>query len=180
MWLPATFESCCESSSDKAISPVGACYDKSGLHTTRIDYVAITSGISCRDGSAEVWHDFVMPNQGFDHLPTAVRVDLPFVSKKKMVKRRAAEYDRAGVQDPSKLEHSKNCCGVYQGGSSLVTSNHPHMPPSWTVTFAELRSRPSALLRVGPGRGKSTFPERRWSTWPTDGGGWGGGTKLGG
>ena len=43
----------------------------------RIGLVAVSNGTAVVPASAESVNDFIMPNVGIDHVPTAVRAHLP-------------------------------------------------------------------------------------------------------
>ena len=66
---------------------------------TRIDYVVVSTNIVCMEHTVETWFDFIMPNRGFDHVPTAVRILIPFSSKDMLIRRRLPAYDRKATQD---------------------------------------------------------------------------------
>lgn len=66
--------------------------------------MALSSGIVCMEGTVETCYDFIMPDRGYDHAPTAARIHIPFSGKDMLIRRRVPEYDRKATKDSEKVK----------------------------------------------------------------------------
>ncbi len=93
LWLPATFAAFGD-------AVLGTSFSKCGQSMSRVDYVASSRDIVAKEQTAVTWCDFVLPNFGYDHVPTCVRLYVSFRHVDVSVRRRVSAYDRASVRDP--------------------------------------------------------------------------------
>ena len=124
IWLPCTFD---RFGGTEVLHTSGNVDEGQGR---RADYVGLGLNVHAVPGSATTWNDFVSPNCGVDHIPTAVAFHLEHRRSKSTVCRRRAPYDRHGWKNATKLEDFKEklkcVSSVPDSVEGVVSRTHCH------------------------------------------------------
>ena len=119
----------------------------------RIDVVCPSADMAVTEASCATWHDFTMPHNNKDHIPTTAVCHPNPTCRQKDFRRRVVTYDRQGVKDPVKLAHSEQ---IVQG----MPHCHFQVEPSSHETIVDHLVEEAAVTVFGP-----SFRKRQKRHW---------------
>lgn len=121
----------------------GTSCGKDGMPTTWIDFVLTSKGVPVAEESSKTWPDFVMPRQGFDHVPTAV-VAFPQVKMAQCTSnRRRAAYNRQATKDSVRQQ-------VFQEMVALIVPPAANVEPTSHAWLLDQAVNWAACIAFGP------------------------------